>query len=617
MKKCRLPALAVLWLGTTATVFATNADQLEKTVIVTATRTPQTADAALASVTVITRKDIERQQARSVQDLLRGVPGVSIANSGGAGKNTAVFMRGTESSHVLVMIDNIKVGSATSGTTAFENIPIDQIERIEIVRGPRSSLYGSEAIGGVIHIFTRKGDTSGGFKPNFNFGGGSFGTLEGSVGLSRGWKQGWFNMTASGIGTRGFNACNGTSNAGCFVDTTDPTLYDRDGYRNVAGSMRAGYRFQNGLEIDGSFMQSAGKTEFDGSIANRGTLMQQVFGGTARYSPTDFWRINLIGGRSREDTDNFLGKVFFSRFNTTRDTISVLNDFTIKPNHLLTIGMDYQKDHVKTTEAFTVHSRTNWGVFAQHQATLAKHDVQLSLRHDDNQQFGSRVTGGTGWGYPLTENIRLLANFGTAFKAPTFNDLYFPLFSNANLRPEDSLSYEFGTRGKADWGNWSLNVYETRIDHLIAFDVSTFAPANIDQARIRGFEGILSTQIKGWQFNGNLTLLDAENRSSGPNRGNILPRRAEQSFRLDADRQFGQNYMIGAMLLVEGERYDDLANTRKLDSYVKFDLRAEYILNKHWRLQGRIENLFNERYETAAFFNQPGRNFIAMVRYQP
>ena len=279
--------------------------------------------------------------------------------------------------------------------------------------------------------------------------------------------------------------------------------------------------------------------------------------------------------------------------------------------------MDYQKDHVKTTEAFTVHSRTNWGVFAQHQATLAKHDVQLSLRHDDNQQFGSRVTGGAGWGYPLTENIRLLANFGTAFKAPTFNDLYFPLFSNANLRPEDSLSYEFGTRGKADWGNWSLNVYETRIDHLIAFDVSTFAPANIDQARIRGFEGILSTQIKGWQFNGNLTLLDAENRSSGPNRGNILPRRAEQSFRLDADRQFGQNYMIGAMLLVEGERYDDLANTRKLDSYVKFDLRAEYILNKHWRLQGRIENLFNERYETAAFFNQPGRNFIAMVRYQP
>jgi vitamin B12 transporter len=620
MKKCHLSVLVVLWLGTITTVSATNGDQLEKPVIVTATRTPQTVDATLASVTVITRNDIERQQARSIQDLLRGVPGVSIANSGGAGKNTAVFMRGTESSHVLVMIDNIKVGSATSGTTAFENLPIDQIDRIEIVRGPRSSLYGSEAIGGVIHIFTRKGDTSGGFKPSFNFGGGSFGTLEGSVGLSRGWKQGWLNMTASGIGTKGFNACTGSDTAGCF--THEP---DRDGYRNVAGSMRAGYRFQNGLEIDGNFMQSAGKTEFDGSFVNKGTLMQQVFGGTARYSLTDFWRINLIGGRSREDTDNFLGKVFFSRFNTARDTISVLNDFTLGKNQLLTIGMDYQKDHVKSTEAFTVHSRTNWGVFAQHQATFAKHDIQLSLRHDDNQQFGSRVTGGAGWSYPLTENVRLLANFGSAFKAPTFNDLYFPSSSffsgNPNLRPEDSRSYEFGTRGKTDWGNWSLNFYETRIDDLIGLasnpQMEVFMPVNIQKARIRGFEGILSAQLKGWLFNTNLTLLDAEDRSSGINHGNILPRRAEQSFRLDADRQFGQYYRLGAMLLVEGERFDDLENTRKLDSYAKFDLRAEYIFNKHWRLQGRIENLFNERYETAAFFNQPGRNFIAMLRYQP
>jgi len=611
MQKCRLLAMAVLWLSAATNVFAATANHQEKPVIVTATRTAQTAESSLASVTVISRADIERQQARSIQDLLRGVPGVSISNSGGAGKSTSVFMRGTESDHILVMIDNIKVGSATSGTTAFENIPIEQIERIEIVRGPRSSLYGSEAIGGVIHIFTRKGE-SGGLKPNFGFGGGTYGTLEGSVGLSQRGAQGWLNMNASGIGTKGFNACTGSDTAGCF--TNEP---DRDGYHNVAGSMRAGYRFQNGLEIDASFMHSAGKTQFDGSFVNKAVLAQQVLGGTARYSPVDFWRINLIAGRSRDDSDNFLGTAFQSRFNTQRDTVTLLNDFTVAKNQLLTVGTDYQNDHVKSTEAFTVNSRTNWGVFAQHQATVVKHDILLSLRHDDNQQFGSRVTGGAGWGYPLTETIRLLANFGSAFKAPTFNELYFPGFSNPNLRPEDSRSYEFGTRGKADWGNWSLNVYETHILHLIAFDANTFAPANIDQARIRGFEGVISTEIKGWQFNTNLTLLDPVNRSSELNRGNILPRRAEQSFRLDADRQFGQYYKLGAMLLAEGERYDDLANTRKLDSYVKFDLRAEYILNKHWRLQGRIENLFNERYETAAFFNQPGRNFFAMVRYQP
>lgn len=612
MQKYRSAVLAMLGLYSNSPL-AINTEHQEKPVMVTATRTAQTADSSLASVTVINRSDIERQQVRSMQDLLRGVAGINVVNQGGSGKATFVQMRGTESDHVLVMIDNIKVGSVTSGTTAFENIPIEQIDRIEIVRGPRSSLYGSEAIGGVIHIFTRKGSGTG-LKPTFGFGGGSFGTLEGSTGISYASQQGWLNMSASGIGTQGFNACTGSSFSGCFIDEPQP---DRDGYRNAAGSARAGYRFHNGLEIDASFMHSAGKTQYDGSIANKAVLMQQVIGGTARYSPFDFWRVSLIGGRSRDDSDNFLDRVFFSRFNTIRDTISVLNDFTLSSNNLLTIGMDYQKDHVKSNEAFTVHSRTNWGVFAQHQATLAQHDVQLSLRHDDNQQFGSRVTGGAGWSYPITDAIRLLANFGSAFKAPTFNDLYFPFFSNPHLNPEDSISYEFGSRGKATWGSWSLNFYETYIDNLIAFNVSKSMPDNIDNARIRGFEGIISAKLKGWQFNANLTLLDPQNRTSDLNRGNILPRRAEQSFRLDADRQFGQHYRLGAMLLAEGERYDDLANTRKLDSYVKFDLRAEYIFNKHWRLQGRIENLFNERYETAAFFNQPGRNFFAMVRYQP
>ena len=167
-------------------------------VTVTATRTAQTADAVLASMTVITREDIERQQVRSVHDLLRGAPGINIVNNGGPGKSTFMQMRGTETDQILVLIDGIKVGNATSGTTPFENIPIEQIERIEIVRGPRSSLYGSEAIGGVIQIFTRRGDGKKGFRPTFSFGGGSYGSLNGSIGLSGNNKQGWFNLTESG-----------------------------------------------------------------------------------------------------------------------------------------------------------------------------------------------------------------------------------------------------------------------------------------------------------------------------------------------------------------------------------------------------------------------------------
>tara|TARA_R110002073_G_scaffold101455_8_gene230570 strand:- start:4449 stop:6344 length:1896 start_codon:yes stop_codon:yes gene_type:complete len=631
MKKCRLSAVAVLCLGSATTVFAEKIDNQEEPVIVTATRTAQTANETLASVTVITRKDIERQQARSIQDALRGVTGISIANNGGPGKPTSVFMRGTESDHVLVLIDGIRAGSVTSGGAAYENIPIEQIERIEIVRGPRSSLYGSEAIGGVIQIFTRKGSRDG-FKPSFSLGGGSYKTTMGSVGLAGGTKRGWFNMNVSGTGTSGFNACTGSSSAGCFSSNPDS---DRDGYRNVAGSLRAGYRFKNGLEVDANFLRSAGKTEFDESDTfpgsnfippNKAELVQQVFGGKIRYSPLDIWRISLIGGRSRDNADNFLGNTFLTKFNSRRDTFTLQNDLTLGRGQLMTIGFDYKNDYIKSTEKYAVTSRNNWGVFAQHQATLAKHDLQLSLRHDDNEQFGSRVTGGAAWGYTLSEKLRLTANFGSAYKAPTFNELYFPGFSNANLKPEDSLSYELGAKGKTGWGSWSLNIYETRIDDLIAFDANTFAPANIDQVRIRGLEGVFKTQIKGWQINTNVTFLDPENRSSGTNRGNTLPRRAEQSFRFDANRQFDKftlagipfgKFTLGAMLLVEDERYDDLANARKLDSYVKFDLRGEYSLNKNWRLQGRVENLFNERYETAAFYNQPGRNFFITLRYQP
>ena len=588
-----------------------NNPHLEKPIVVTATRTAQPVDASLASVTVITREDIERQQSRSIEDLLRGVTGVNIINNGGPGKSTFVQMRGTESDHIMVMIDGVRTGSATSGTTAFENIPLEQIERIEIVRGPRSSLYGSEAIGGVIQIFTRKGNGGSGFNPGFSFGGGSYGTLNGSVGLSRSGERGWFNLTASGMGTKGFNACTGSDTAGCF--TIEP---DRDGYRNVAGSARAGYRFESGLELDASFMQSEGRTQFDGSFVNKSEIMQQVFGGSARYSPLDFWRINLTAGRSREDSDNFLDRQFMTRFHTTRDTISLQNDFTIHPNHQLTVGMDYLHDHLDSTEAFIKTSRANWGAFSQYLATIDRHRLQWSLRYDDNQQFGSWVTGGAGWGYAITERVSLVANFGNAFKAPTFNELYFPFFSNPDLRPEKSLGYEFGVRGNMAWGRWSLNAYETWIDNLITYDARIQAPGNINKARIHGLEATLSTTIRGWLLNGNLTLLDPENRAHDADRGNILPRRAEHSFRLDVDRAFGR-YRIGAMFLAEGGRFDDFGNTRKLDSYVKFDLRAEYVLSKRLRLQGRIENLFDKHYETAAFFNQPGRNFFATIRYQP
>ena len=624
MNRYHFLVVVVLYLSLVGVALAGN-DEQRKTVIVTATRTAQTADEVLSSVTVISREDIERRQARSVEDLLRGTQGISITNNGGPGKNTSVFMRGTESDHILVLIDGVRAGSATSGGAAYGNIPIEQIERIEIVRGPRSSLYGSEAIGGVIQIFTRKGGKEG-FTPSFSIGGGSYGTFNGSAGLSGRSKRGWFNMNISGKNTNGFNSCSGKpypKGAGCF--TNEP---DRDGYQNVAGSFRAGYLFKNGLDIETNFMRSSGKVNYDGTYSNKSELVQQVFGGKARYSPFAFWKVTLAGGRSRENSRDFLGqeKNFISRFDSRRDTITLQNDFTLNKSHLLTVGADYKNDTVSSSADFEVTSRNNLGAFAQHQATVFKQDLELSIRYDENEQFGGNVTGGAGWGYTVTEWLRFTANVGTAFKAPTFNELYYPGgYSNANLRPEESVSYELGTSGKIKQTNWAFNIYETQIHDLIANDAS-WVPQNINKVRIRGFEGMISTQIKKWQINTNLTLLDTQNKSSGINRGNILPRRAKESFRFDVNRKFDKfklfglsfnKYTIGTQLLVVGQRYDDLANTRKLDSYVKLDIRGEYTLNQNWRLQGRIENISNERYETASFYNQPGRNFFITLRYQP
>jgi vitamin B12 transporter len=622
MNRYHFLVVVVLYLSLVGVALAGN-DEQRKTVIVTATRTAQTADEILSSVTVISRKDIERRQARSVEDLLRGTQGISIANSGGPGKNTSVFIRGTESDHVLVLIDGVRAGSATSGGAAYGNIPIEQIERIEIVRGPKSSLYGSEAIGGVIQIFTRKGGKEG-FTPSFSIGGGSYGTFNGSAGLSGRSKRGWFNMNISGKNTNGFNSCSGKpfpNGAGCY--TNEP---DRDGYHNVAGSFRAGYLFKNGLDVETNLMQSSGKNNYDGTFANKSELVQRVFGGKARYSPFAFWKVTLAGGRSRENSRDFLGQKFKSRFNSRRDTITLQNDFTLNKSHLLTVGADYKNDTVSSSEDFEVTSRNNLGAFAQHQATVFKQNLELSLRYDENEQFGGNVTGGAGWGYTVTEWLRFTANVGTAFKAPTFNELYYPGYNNANLRPEESVSYEFGTSGKIKQTNWAFHIYETQIHDLIAYDVTIFAPNNINKVRIRGFEGMISTRIKKWQINTNLTLLDPQNKSSGTNRGNILPRRAKESFRFDINRKFDKfnlfglsfnKYTIGTQLLVVGQRYDDLANTRKLDSYVKLDIRGEYTLNQNWRVQGRIENISNERYETASFYNQPGRNFFITLRYQP
>ena len=588
---------------------ATSKETLEP-VIVTATRTAQTVDETLASVSIITRKDIEQLQVQSIQDLLRNQVGFSVTNNGGAGKNTSIFIRGTESDHVLVLIDGIKVGSATLGTTAFQNLDIDQIERIEIVRGPRSSLYGSEAIGGVIQIFTRKGRKK--VTPSFSTSMGKYNTKKVNVGLAGGSKNSWYNIGLSGFSTAGFNSCSGSFFAGCF--TVEP---DNDSYRSRAESFRAGHRFNNGLETDFTFTRTQGKVEFDG-FENESDTLQQVIGGTLKYSPIDNWFTSLTIGRNNDQSDNFKDGTYSSTFDTERDSISWQNDITISDKQLLTLGIDYLNDNIYavTFAAFPVTSRDNTGVFAQYQGNYGSNNLLLAIRQDDNEQFGNHTTGSLSWGYAFNPKLKLIGSYGTAYKAPSFNELYFPFFGIPTLQPELSKTFEAGIKSEPSWGKWDVTIYQTKIDDLIIYDPSILGPANISSASIRGFETRLQTRLANWDIDSNLTLLDTKDNSPGANNGNQLTRRAKTTLNLNMDRKYGK-LSAGLSLHVRSSIYDDSANSRKLKGYTTVDIRAAYPFAKNWLMQARIDNVFDKRYETASFYNQPKGDVWLTLRYKP
>ncbi|MEI6416002.1 MAG: TonB-dependent receptor, partial [Pseudomonadota bacterium] len=520
------------------------------------------------------------------------------------------FLRGTQSGHTLVLIDGIRVGSATAGLTAFQDLPLALIDRIEVVRGPRASLYGSEAIGGVIQIFTRQGQ--GPIKPALSFGAGSHNTWEGSTALGGAvGENGWLQAGLASMDTGGFNACRGSLTAGCF--TIEP---DRDGYRNRSGNWRAGWRLSSHTEAEINGLRTESKNQFDGSYQNEAHSVQQVLGTSLRFSPHADWQSTLQAGQSRDQSNNYKDGLFTDRFDTRHDSLSWQNDLLLGHSRQLIAGIDWQHDQIDSLTAYTATSRENLGVFGQTLLEWRGQDIQVSLRHDDNQQFGGHVTGNAAWGYTLTQGLRWTLAYGTAFKAPTFNDLYYPGYSNPNLRPEESRSAEMGLAGSlGEVGRWSLNLFETQLTDLIGLDVA-YTPANIHSARIRGLEGIATTRVMAWELRGNLTWLDPENRSAGPDQGHVLPRRAEQALTLHADRPLG-SWRLGASLRAEGRRYDDPANRVTLPGYATLDLRTEYHLSHDWRLQARVENLFDQDYETAYRYTQPGRSLYLTLRYQP
>lgn len=610
MQKNRVAAAMIL---AGALPFSVAAEQQLEPIVVTPSRTAQTADEALAAVTVITREDIERLQAVSVTQLLQGQTGVALVSNGGFGKSTALHLRGTASDHVLVMIDGIRAGSATLGGFAWQDLPVEIIDRIEIVRGPRSSVYGADAIGGVVQIFTRRG--GGPLRPSFSAGVGSDSTHRTTASLSGGGDTGWLNLSAAHFETDGISACgrvNPEPFGSCGVEGGyDP---DRDAYRRTSVALRGGYRFIQGTEIDLHLLHAEGLNEYDGSWTNEADFVQRSAGARLSTQVLPALRVQLTAGRSWDESDESLNGDFRDRFNTRRDTLSWENTLDISDHSMLVFGTDYVRDQLDSTTDYAETSRYNAGAFALYHTQLGAHTVEVSGRYDENEQFGGHTTGGVGWGYVFSPSLRLSASYATAFKAPTFNDLYFPWgWGNPDLAPEESSSIEAGLQGLLGRARWTTYIFQTEIDNLVA-NVGGSA-TSINRARIRGLEASLSNRLFGWETQLSATLLKPENRQ-GESTGNLLPRRPETSARVDVDRTFGR-WGIGTTVAAEGRRYEDVANEIRLSGYARADLRASFVIAPGWQLEGQVANVFDRDYETAAYYNQQGRFYFAAIRYQP
>jgi len=597
---------------------ATDLDQ----VTVTGTRTEVAVQDSLVPIQVISRAEIERSQATSLPELLAGRAGINIANQGGPGKLTSVFLRGTESDHVLVLVDGVRIGSVTAGLAAFQDLPVAQIDHIEIVRGPRSSLYGSEAIGGVIQIFTRDGGK--GLTTYAQAGFGTHDLRNHSAGFSYRGDRGWLSANAGYQETDGINACRGTAGnaeapfgAGCYADEPD-----RDGYKNTSFGLRAGYRLTDTLALEGNFLNADSTNEFDGSLfgGNLADNLQRVAGGKLTWTPSEAFKLTVQAGRNDDQADNHYvdagtgTRTYVSTFDTRRDTASAQADYQFAEGQTITLGGDWQNDQVTSTTDYEVADRDNTGVFAEYQGTFGAQSLQASVRNDDNEQFGSHTTGSLGYGFGFGDGFKFTASAGTGFKAPNFNDLYYPGFSNPDLKPEKSKSLNLGLAQYGQGWNWTFNAYETRIEDLIGYDTA-FNVVNVDKAKIRGAELTGFITLAGLDINAQLSHADARDDGDGANHDNWLARRARDTARLDLDYAIG-DVRVGLTGNAAGKRYDNAANTERLGGYATLDVRVAYALTPEWTLQAKASNVFDRDYETVAWYNQPGREYTVSVRWQ-
>ena len=574
-------------------------------VVVTATRTATPLSEVTAPVTVITRDEIENALAADAGDLLATQAGVEVVRSGGPGQQTSIFMRGTNSNHTVVLIDGVRINPGTLGGAPIQDIQPEAIERIEIVKGARSTLYGTDAIGGVVNIITRAGADEGA----------------------------GFMASAGRYGARGLAADSGTDlgplKAGGSVawSETDgfPTLAGgavARGYRNLTGNLSLRYQATDQLALEGQAWRASGNTQYTGYDANFTLVPLDQDYRDASYAAAANWRAGAaslrVGLSHAEDVSQQNQSADFDA--TQRNTLDVLGGWQLGDRQQLSAGLTQGREHTRSLSFGTPYDVDTLvtQVFAQDQLHFGANDALLALGHTHHETAGDKTTWNLEFGHGFAGGLRLTAAAGTAFHAPDSTDRY-GYGGNPALKPEYSTQYELGLRQQLAQGqSVSLNLFQDRIRNLIDYDVD-YRLLNIGLARIRGAELDYQLQHDAWQLRLAGTAENPQNLDLDPqdlNAGKPLLRRARRYATLSVAHD-SNGLVLGAELHTSGYRYDyGYPLDVQLGGYALLDLRVRYQILDNWSVQATLDNALDHHYELASGYNTPRRAVTLATRYR-
>jgi vitamin B12 transporter len=579
-------------------------------IVVTATRQAARSNELLSDVSVISREEIEQAGQTTLEQLLARQPGVEYTANGGPGTNGSLFIRGASTRQTIVLIDGLRVGSASSGDVALSRIPLAQIERVEILRGPASSLYGADAMGGVIQIFTRRAE--GATRVNASTGYGSYNTSDSTAGVSGSSDTLSYSLQAAHYQTEGFSAIRNPANS-----SYNP---DRDGYRNSSLSGSLSFRPAAGHELGLNVLHSNGSSRYDSmpiaaDFSNEQTL--STYSVYARNRLAEAWTSTLRLGRSTDDATNRTDGIASSVFHTDQDQLSWQNDLKLPVGKAL-LAAEVLKQKLSSTTEFQVSERTIRSLLGGWSGNLGDHRLQANLRRDENSQFGGKTTGLAAYGYQLSPDWRTHLSYGTAFRAPSFNELYFPdifgatFAGNPNLRPEFSRNKEIGldweVTGERAGHHFSAVYFNNKVSDLIV----GYPLLNVARATLEGTSLSYAGHLGNWNGGVSIDLQRPRDESTGKR----LVRRADEQLKAHLGVAIGA-WNLGGEWQLTGERFENAANTQRLGGYGLVNFLADYRLERNWTLFGRANNVFNKQYELARDFATAGASVFVGIRYNP